>query len=41
MAHTLDSEAIKAIRQYRFDPGTFHGKPVTVELNVELNFQVF
>jgi TonB family protein len=41
LASTLDPKAIEAVRQYRFEPGTFHGKPVPVELNVEVNFQVF
>jgi outer membrane biosynthesis protein TonB len=41
IARTLDSDAIKAVRQYRFEPGTFHDKPVPVELNVGVNFQIF
>jgi TonB family protein len=41
MARTLDAEALKAVQQYRFEPGTFHSKPVPVELNVEINFQIF
>lgn len=40
-AATLDEEAIKAVRQYRFKPSTFQGKPVPVELTVEVNFGVF
>lgn len=41
MASTFDPKAVEAVRQYRFEPGTFHGKPVPVELNVEVNFQIF
>ena len=37
----LDEKAIEAVRQYRFKPATENGKPVLVELNVEVNFQIF
>ena len=36
----LDQKALEAARQYRFGPATFQGKPVPVELNVEVNFQI-
>jgi TonB family protein len=41
LASSLDSKAVEAVRQYRFEPGTFHGKPVPVELNTEISFQTF
>jgi TonB family protein len=41
IARTLDAKAIECVRQYRFEPGTFHGKSVPVELKVEINFQLF
>jgi TonB family protein len=41
IASTFDPKAVEAVQQYRFEPGTFHGKPVPVELNVEVNFQIF
>lgn len=41
LARTLDSEAVKTAQQYRFEPGTFHGKAVPVELKVEINFRMF
>lgn len=41
LAGSLDPKAVEAVRQYRFEPGTFDGKPVPVELNVEVNFQIF
>jgi protein TonB len=37
----LDEKAIEAVRQYRFKPAMENGKPVLVELNVEVNFQIF
>ena len=37
----LDEKAMEAVRQYRFKPALENGKPVLVELNVEVNFQIF
>lgn len=37
----LDEQAVKAVQQYRFKPAKENGKPVAVELNVEVNFQIF
>jgi protein TonB len=37
----LDEKAVEAVRQYRFKPAMENGKPVLVELNVEVNFQIF
>lgn len=37
----LDENAVKAVKQYRFQPAKFQGKPVPVRLNVEVNFQIF
>jgi protein TonB len=34
----LDQEAIKAVKQWRFTPGTYKGQPVPVLVNVELTF---
>lgn len=36
----LDQEAIKAIRQWRFVPGTHDGKPVSVVASIELTFRI-
>jgi len=41
IAEGLDEQAVKAVEQYRFKPGTLDGKPVPVRLNVEINFQLF
>ena len=37
----LDEKAIEAVRQYKFRPAMENGKPVLVELNIEVNFQMF
>jgi TonB family protein len=37
----LDEKAIEAVQQYRFKPAMEGGKPVPVECNVEVNFQIF
>jgi len=34
----LDEKALEAVRQYRFKPAMKDGKPVRVELNLDLNF---
>lgn len=37
----LDERAVAAVKQYRFRPARKDGRPVTVEMNVEVNFQIF
>jgi protein TonB len=37
----LDEKALDAVRHYKFKPAMKDGKPVTVEMNVEVNFQIF
>jgi protein TonB len=37
----LDQKAVEAVKQYKFRPAQENGKPVLVELNVEVNFQIF
>jgi TonB family protein len=37
----LDERAVEAVSQSRFKPAMEGGKPVAVELNVEVNFQIF
>ncbi|HXH06879.1 MAG TPA: TonB family protein [Vicinamibacterales bacterium] len=37
-AFGLDQEAIKAVKQWRFEPGTRFGKPVPVLVTIELTF---
>jgi periplasmic protein TonB len=37
----LDEKAVEAVRQYRFKPATLQGKPVPVEVNIEVNFRIY
>lgn len=37
----LDQKAIEAVRQWKFDPAKKDGKPVAVQLNVEVNFRLY
>jgi TonB family protein len=37
----LDEHALAAVQKYTFSPATMNDKPVLVELNVEVNFQIF
>jgi len=36
----LDAEAIAAARQWTFEPGTKDGKPVRVEVTLEMTFSL-
>jgi len=36
----LDEEAVKAVREWRFAPGTLNGKPVKVRILVEMSFNL-
>lgn len=36
----LDEEAIKAVKRWKFESGTYEGKPVSVRLNVEVSFRL-
>jgi protein TonB len=37
----LDENAVKAVQQYKFKPAMEGGKPVLVEVNVVVSFQMF
>ena len=37
----LDEKAVEAVRQYKFKPAMQNGKPVKVDLYIEVNFQIF
>jgi TonB family protein len=37
----LNDKAIEAVKQYRFRPAMENGKPVMVDMNVIVNFQIF
>jgi len=36
----LDEKAIEAVRQYKFKPGTLNGKPVKVDLYIDVEFNL-
>jgi TonB family protein len=37
----LDEKAVEAVRQYKFRPSTYQGKPVPVEITIEVNFHIY
>jgi TonB family protein len=37
----LDDNAVAAVKQYRFQPGQFQGKPVPVEIQVKVNYRIY
>ena len=37
----LDEKAIEAVKQYKFKPATLQGRPVPVEVNIEVNFRIY
>jgi len=37
----LDEKAVDAVRQYKFKPAMQNGKPVAVDLYIDVNFQIF
>lgn len=37
----LDEKAIEAVKQYKFKPAYYQGKPVPVIINVEVNFRIY
>jgi len=37
----LDEKAVEAVRQYKFKPAMKDGKPVKVDIYVDVNFQIF
>jgi len=37
----LDQKAIEAVKNWKFDPATKEGKPVAVQINVEVNFRLY
>ena len=40
-AISLDEKAIEAVKQYRFKPAMLDGRPVPVEVQINVNFQIF
>ncbi len=41
MSEDIDQKAIAAVKTWRFQPGTKDGKPVPVEINVEMNMSLY
>jgi protein TonB len=37
----LDEKAVEAVRQYKFKPAMLNGKPVKVDLNIVVDFEIF
>jgi protein TonB len=37
----LDARAVLAVSQYRFTPGMKKGRPVPVEMHIEVNFRLY
>jgi len=37
----LDEKAVEAVRQYKFRPAMYQGHAVPVEVNIEVNFQIY
>ena len=37
----LDQKAIEAVRNWKFEPAKNNGKPVAVQINVEVNFRLY
>jgi protein TonB len=37
----LDEKAVEAVRQYRFKPATLNGKPVKVDMYINVDFNIF
>ena len=37
----LDEKAVEAVRQWKFKPGTQHGKPVKVDVYVNVGFHIY
>ena len=37
----LDEKAIEAVRNWKFEPALKDGKPVAVQINVEVNFRLY
>jgi TonB family protein len=40
-AMDMQSNCMKAAKQYQFEPATYQRKPVPVELKIEIDFQIF
>jgi gamma-glutamyltranspeptidase/glutathione hydrolase len=41
IGHGLDEKAVAAVRNWRFNPATHEGRPVAVQINVQVNFRLY
>jgi len=41
LGYGLDAKAMEAVQQWRFDPALKDGKPVSVQINIEVEFKLF
>ena len=41
LGHGLDEKAIEAVEQWQFEPATTEGKPVAVQISVEVSFHLY
>lgn len=41
VARGLDLNCVKAAKQYRFKPATYKGKPIPVQIKVEINYRIY
>ena len=37
----LDENAVKVVKEYRFEPAEFQGKPVQVDITIEVNYRIY
>jgi TonB family protein len=37
----LDQKAVEAVRKWKFEPAMKDGKPVAVQISVEVNFRLY
>jgi TonB family protein len=37
----MDENAVKTVKEYRFEPAKFQGKPVPVETTVEISYRIY
>jgi len=41
MGMGMDERAVEAVKQYKFKPAMENGRPVTVEMYIDVTFQIF
>lgn len=41
IALSMDENVVKAVKEYRFEPAEFQGKPVPVDTTLEINYRIY